>query len=128
MQEQKSRTFTGAWIETTKTDIIVSKLEKSHLYGCVNWNQNCFLHCNLSWSRTFTGAWIETSSRNSSITTSLVAPLRVRELKQMKKQIKIIIVMSHLYGCVNWNIDTRSCGLDDDGRTFTGAWIETFVE
>ena len=59
-----SRTFTGAWIETLTVNPSNS----------------------LSFCRTFTGAWIETSDYSRQQPLVLVAPSRVRGLKQINYQ------------------------------------------
>ena len=95
------RTFTGAWIETN-LNCCNTRLNTSHLYGCVNWNRVCNFYRAIAWvaplrvrelkhhlylsilknyCRTFTGAWIETEDSDQSV----------------------LDAVSHLYGCVNWN-------------------------
>ena len=141
------RTFTGAWIETFRYKKSFDN-GRSHLYGCVNWNTMELDEKFCDVSRTFTGAWIETTLESQIWDIGEVAPLRVRELKPEgkllrgnddsrtftgawietveydKKQKKLL---SHLYGCVNWNLPLFQMKKQIKSRTFTGAWIETQI-
>ena len=83
--ERRSRTLTGAWIETRLRLIL------KHLRLC----------------RTLTGAWIETSIDAVEVFNGNVAPSRVRELKLTSLKQLDLSMLSHPHGCVNWNRQIR---------------------
>ena len=110
------RTFTGAWIETSdglrtmlsrvtvapsrvrglklQSEYALLPIEESHLHDPT---------CGSTCCRTFTGAWIETPPPARNRSSAVVAPSRVRGLKQRLNMLHV----------------------EPTGRTFTGAWIET---
>ena len=138
------RTFMGAWIETSYL-LKFPVLDKSHLHGCVNWNQwvekakhrnMSHLHGCVNWNQ-----WVEKAKHSN-----MVAPSWVRELKLVKEcstmralgrtfmgawietssfDLEGLNVVSHLHGCVNWNMSSWHGYRFTYCRTFMGAWIET---
>ena len=102
--ESLRRTFTGAWIETRAVSA-ESGYIGSHLHGCVNWNTFAlwFYHC--IWVAPSRVRELKHNRQLPTLLKTLVAPSRVRELKQPNSTNEIFIF----------------------SRTFTGAWIETFI-
>mgnify|MGYP003498733659 CR=1 FL=1 len=124
IHSSKSRTFTGAWIETRYTNsqyhtLYVAPLRVRELKLILTRQSFWFFR------RTFTGAWIETDIIKVCYPEIVVAPLRVRELKLIWLVSPSRLSRSHLYGCVNWNIFNCFFHKKPPCRTFTGAWIET---
>ena len=76
---RKSRTLTGAWIETARRNPLTDSTT----------------------GRTLTGAWIETSEDRDLYHAQGVAPSRVRGLKLENGYVEESQVVSHPHGCVD---------------------------
>ena len=76
----------------------------SHLYGCVNWNMFSFFVIKLNSRRTFTGAWIETMCIVNVYTTTQGRTFTGAWIETMDSVVTSNSILSHLYGCVNWNL------------------------
>ena len=78
-------------------------------------------------SRTLTGAWIETFRAISFICSNKVAPSRVRGLKPVHSYrggFPADVAPSRVRGL---KLVSAVCSKVAEGRTLTGAWIETDV-
>ena len=121
-----SRTFTGAWIETSWVSpaSVIRAVAPSRVRGL----KLIGLHRSddRGRRRTFTGAWIETRRWSTPSTLGAgVAPSRVRGLKLdgfAPAAVIVLVAPSRVRGLkLGYVPALRALG----GRTFTGAWIET---
>ncbi len=78
-----SRTFTGAWIETSISFFICKYISVAPL-RVRGLKQQKYIYRYKTKCRTFTGAWIETPIESGTVYDFFVAPLQVRGLKLKK--------------------------------------------
>ena len=109
---RKSRSFTGAWIEIPTTATVAKGSVTSLLHGSVDWNWNMEKLLKKFLCRSFTGAWIEIHYELPEILSDNVAPSRERGLKSKVWQFKIIYLSSLLHGSVDWNPEQVEYGRD----------------
>ncbi len=118
------RSLTGAWIETISSYEMLrpSKVAPSRERGSKP-VINAVL--NIAGGRSLTGAWIETLIRCESSGLISVAPSRERGSKPIIEASVMSVRKSLPHGSVDRNPNVNCYISIGDGRSLTGAWIET---